>query len=192
MPLPRIALFARYPTPGEAKTRLIPALGEAGAAALHRKLVELTLAAVRESGLPFELRITGASSDAFAAWLGDDLPLVPQGQGDLGARLARVAAPLLLIGADCPDLTPAHLIAAATALETAPAVLGPAGDGGYWLLGLARAMPRCFEAMPWGTDAVAAETRARLAGQGVIALELETLYDCDRPEDLRRWPWLIA
>ena len=192
MPLPRIALFARYPTPGEAKTRLIPALGEAGAAALHRALVELTLAAVRESGLPFELRMTGASREAFAAWLGDTVPLVPQGEGDLGERLARVDAPMLLIGSDCPDLVPRHLILAATALETAPAVLGPAADGGYWLLGLARALPQCFAAMPWGTDAVAAETRVRLAGQGMAPLELATLHDCDRPEDLARWPWLTA
>ena len=192
MLVPRIALFARYPTPGAAKTRLISALGEAGAATLHRKLVELTLAAVRASGLPFELRMTGAAPAAFAAWLGDTVPLVPQGEGDLGERLARVPAPMLLIGSDCPDLTPRHLIEAATALETAPAVLGPAADGGYWLLGLARAMPQCFAAMPWGTDAVAAETRVRLAGQGVTPIELATLHDCDRPEDLARWPWLTA
>ena len=191
-PVPRIALFARYPTPGLAKTRLIPALGEVGATALHRKLVELTLAAVRASGLPFELRVTGASSDAFAGWLGDSVPLVPQGEGDLGERLARVPAPVLLIGSDCPDLTPWHLIDAATALATAPAVLGPAADGGYWLLGLARALPQCFEAMPWGTAAIAAETRVRLAGQGITRIELATLHDCDRPEDLARWPWLTA
>ena len=130
--------------------------------------------------------------EAFEAWLGDDVPLVPQGGGDLGARLARVGAPVLLIGSDCPDLTAAHLGAAAKALETAPAVLGPAGDGGYWLLGLARATPQCFDAMPWGTATVATQTRARLAGLGVVPTELETLHDCDRPEDLARWPWLTA
>ena len=190
MVLPRIALFARYPTPGAAKTRLIPALGDVGAAALHRKLVELTVAAARKSGLPFEVRVTGGTAAAFADWLGADVPLVPQGEGDLGARLARVAAPMLLIGSDCPDLTPTHLIAAAGALETSAAVLGPAGDGGYWLLGLAQALPGCFQAMPWGTETVAAETRSRLAAEGITAAELETLHDCDRPEDLARWPWL--
>ncbi|WP_295631216.1 TIGR04282 family arsenosugar biosynthesis glycosyltransferase [Novosphingobium sp.] len=191
-PGPGIALFARYPTPGVAKTRLIPALGEEGAAALHRKLVELTLAAVRDSGLPFEVRVTGASPAAFAAWLGDTVSLVPQGDGDLGARLARVEAPMLLIGSDCPDLTPTHLLAAARRLETSAAVIGPAGDGGYWLLGLAHALPECFQAMPWGTDTVAAETRARLAAVGITPVELDTLHDCDRPEDLARWPWLTA
>ena len=192
MPVSRIAMFARYPTPGAVKTRLIPALGPDGAAALHRKLVGLTLGAVRASGLPFEVRTTGAPPQAFVDWLGDDVPLVPQGEGDLGARLARVGAPVLLIGSDCPDLTAAHLGAAAKALETAPAVLGPAGDGGYWLLGLARATPQCFDAMPWGTAAVATQTRALLAGLGVVPAELETLHDCDRPEDLARWPWLTA
>ena len=192
MPAPRIALFARYPAPGAAKTRLIPAIGEAAAAVLHKRLVELTLSVVRASGLPFEVRMTGAPRASFAAWLGADVPLVPQGDGDLGARLARVPAPMLLIGSDCPDLTPAHLIAASHALETAPAVLGPAGDGGYWLLGLARAMPQCFEAMPWGTATVAAETRARLASAGLAPIELDVLHDCDRPEDLVRWPWLTA
>ncbi len=192
MALPRVALFARFPTPGEAKTRLIPAIGEAAAAALHRRLVELTLRVVRASGLPHDLRVVGAPLNAFAAWLGSDVPLVAQGDGDLGERLARVPAPMLLIGADCPDLSPAHLVTAAAALDETPAVLGPAADGGYWLLGLARTMPHCFAAMPWGTDAVAAQTRARLADEGVTAVELETLHDCDRPEDLPRWPWLLS
>ncbi len=191
MAVPRVALFARYPTPGQAKTRLITAIGEAAAAALHRRLVERTLATVRASGLPFELRITGAPMEAFAGWLGGDVPLVAQGDGDLGERLARVPAPMLLIGGDCPDLVPAHLLAAAAAFDKAPAVLGPAADGGYWLFGLGRAMPHCFAAMSWGTDAVAAQTRARLADEGVTPVELETLHDCDRPEDLARWPWLL-
>ena len=192
MTVPRVALFARFPMPGEAKTRLIPAIGEVAAATLHRRLVERTLATVRASGLPFELRFTGATIHDFAAWLGDDVPLVAQGEGDLGNRLARVPAPMLLIGGDCPDLSPAHLLAAAAALDTAPAVLGPAADGGYWLFGLARAMPHCFSGMPWGTDAVAAQTRLRLADEGVAPVELATLHDCDRPEDLARWPWLMS
>ena len=192
MSAPRIALFARFPVPGRAKTRLIPALGEAGAAALHRKLVELTVAAARASGLPYEVRFTGAGGEDFARWLGDDVPLVPQGEGDLGDRLRRVPAPMLLIGSDCPDLSAAHLTRAAAALAEAPAVLGPAADGGYWLLGLARAMPHCFESISWGTATVASETRKRLADEAITPVELGTLHDCDRPDDLARWPWLTA
>ena len=192
MTAPLVALFAKWPTPGHAKTRLIPALGAAGAARLHARLVERTLSAVRDSGLPFEVRGTGAPPADFERWLGDGVRAVDQGGGDLGDRLARVPAPMLLIGADAPDLTPAHLRAAATALATTLAVIGPAADGGYWLLGLSRAMPHLFASMPWSTDAVAAETIARLADSGIMPAKLETLHDCDRPEDLARWPELLA
>lgn len=192
MNLPRVAIFARYPVPGKTKTRLIPAIGKAAAAALHRRLVEHTVAAVQASGLPYELRMTGASLDDFAAWLGRDVPLVVQGDGDLGERLARVPAPVILIGSDCPDLTPAHLRRAAQALDDSAAVLGPAADGGYWLLGLARQLPHCFTEISWSTDAVARQTRKRLVDEEITPVELEILHDCDRPEDLARWPWLLS
>ena len=192
MSMPRVAIFARYPVPGKAKTRLISAIGEAAAAALHRRLVEHTVAAVQASGLPYEVRVTGASLHDFAAWLGHDVPLVAQGDGDLGERLARVPAPVMLIGSDCPDLAPSHLRQAAQALNDNTAVIGPAADGGYWLLGLARAMPHCFTEISWSTDAVAGQTRDRLYDEGITPVELETLHDCDRPEDLARWPWLLS
>ena len=186
--MPRVAIFTKWPAPGRAKTRLIPTLGPDGAARLHARLVEQTLAVVRASGLAFEVRVTGAGAPEFTQWLGDDVAIVDQGDGDLGARLARVPAPMLLIGADAPDLTAEHLRAAAIALDHAPAVIGPAADGGYWLLGLARMMPHLFTSMPWGTDNVAAETIARLTADRIEPVMLPTLHDCDRPEDLARWP----
>ena len=186
--MPRVAIFTKWPAPGRAKTRLIPTLGPDGAARLHARLVEQTLAVVRASGLTFEVRVTGAGPPEFTQWLGDDVAIVDQGDGDLGARLARVPAPMLLIGADAPDLTAEHLRAAAVALDRAPAVIGPAADGGYWLLGLARMMPHLFTSMPWGTDNVAAETIARLTADRIAPVMLPTLHDCDRPEDLARWP----
>jgi rSAM/selenodomain-associated transferase 1 len=182
----RIAVFARYPLAGAAKTRLIPALGADGAAALHRRLVEDTLAVVRASGLAFALYATGASLDAFADWLGPDVPLVLQGEGDLGARLARVAAPCVLIGADCPDLTPAHLQKAAAALAAGRPAIGPAEDGGYWALALPAPQPEAFAGVEWGSERVFAQTLPHLNDPVVLA----TLADCDRPEDLVRWPWL--
>lgn len=192
VPSPRIVLFTRFPTPGLAKTRLIPALGEDGAAALHRRLTERTLAAVRASKLPFEVRSTGAPPDAFAAWLGD-ARCVDQGGGDLGERLlvAGPPYPTLFIGADAPDLTPRHLQDAADALREASAVIGPAEDGGYWLLGLAGAADELFTDMQWGTDAVFAETLRRLKHRGVAPAILPMLADLDRPEDLARWPDLV-
>lgn len=182
----RIAIFARYPTPGEAKTRLIPALGPAAAAALHAGLVEHTLAVVRASGLPYALHFTGAPQAAFRSWLGADVPLIPQAPGDLGQRLAAVPAPCILIGADCPDLTPAHLQSAAAALAKGRPVIGPAEDGGYWLLALPTPNPHAFHNIAWGTSQVAAQTLPALKNPQI----LETLADCDRPEDLPRWPHL--
>lgn len=181
----KVALFTRWPEPGKAKTRLIPAMGAAGAAELHRRLTERTVATVLASGLRCEVRSTGADVAGFEDWLG--VPAVDQGDGDLGARLARAAheLPVLLIGADCPDMTPAHLRAAADAMATEPAVIGPAEDGGYWLLGLAAPAP-VFGGIDWGTSQVFAQTVARLDAPVI----LDTLADLDRPEDLERWPGL--
>ncbi|MBB5695330.1 TIGR04282 family arsenosugar biosynthesis glycosyltransferase [Muricoccus pecuniae] len=191
---PRIALFSRFPEAGRAKTRLIPALGPEGAAALHRRLTERALEVLRASGLPFELRHTGAAPEAFHEWLGADVPLAEQGEGDLGERMARAAAepPVILVGSDLPDLSPGHLHAAAAALQSHRAVIGPAEDGGYWLLGLREPMPFLFEPMEWGTEVVFAETMARFASKGVRPSLLGRLADLDRPEDLARWPELAG
>lgn len=185
----RISLFTRWPEAGKAKTRLIPALGAQGAADLHRRLTERTVATVLATGLPLEIRSTGAAPAAFAAWLGANLTVTDQGDGDLGARLARAAAslPVILLGADIPDLAPHHLAAAAAALAGHPAVIGPAEDGGYWLLGLATPAPELFHDIAWGTDSVLAATLARL---DPATPRLATLADLDRPDDLPRWPGL--
>ena len=189
---PRVVLFTRWPEPGRAKTRLIPFVGADTAAALHRRLTEQVLGAMRDSDLPMEVRATGAPLPRFREWLGDGPVLVDQGDGDLGARLLRAAEPpVILIGADIPDLSAACLQAAAAALRDAPAVIGPAEDGGYYLLGLRTPMPFLFEAMPWGTDQVFTITAERLAAHGVAPALLPTLADLDRPEDLARWPELM-
>jgi len=191
---PRVVLFARYPEPGRAKTRLIPALGAAGAATLHRRLTERALAVARAAGLPVELRYTGAGEDAFRAWLGPELALVAQGEGDLGARMAAatVETPVILVGTDLPDLGPHHLRAAADAIGGAPAAIGPAEDGGYWLIALRTPMPDLFAPLDWGTDRVFAATMGRFAALGVLPAVLDRLADLDRPEDLARWPELTA
>jgi uncharacterized protein len=191
MPAPpnvRVALFTRWPEAGKAKTRLIPALGPHGAADLHRRLTERTVATVRAAGLPLEIRSTGAEPAAFRDWL-DVETIVDQGEGDLGERLARTAEdlPVLLLGADVPGLLPHHLAEAAAALTRHPAVIGPAADGGYWLLGLAAPQPAVFLDVAWGTDSVLATTLARLPEE---TPRLETLSDLDTPEDLANWPGL--
>jgi rSAM/selenodomain-associated transferase 1 len=182
-------LFTRWPAPGKAKTRLIPALGADGAAALHKRLTERMVGIVRAAGLPLEVRSTGAEAQAFRDWLGDDISVIDQGEGDLGERLARTAqtTPVLLLGADVPDVTPEHLTEAAALLARQPLVIGPAEDGGYWLLGLSAPMPQLFTGIAWGTETVFAETVARAASPPAL---LPMLADLDRPDDLVRWPGL--
>ncbi len=189
----RIVAFARFPVAGMCKTRLIPAVGADGAAAIHTRLVETCVAAMRASGLSIELRTTGAEAFAFCDWLGRDITFIDQGEGDLGDRLARAAAPypVIFIGSDAPDLDTGRLIVAAKALASAPAVIGPAEDGGYYLLGLNAPAPWLFTDMAWGTETVFDETMRRFAAHGIAPVVLEPLADLDRPEDLARWPELM-
>ena len=185
---PRLSIFARLPVPGKVKTRLIPALGEEGATRLYARLLALTVQVARESGLDFELRVTGGEIGAFQGLFGDDVPVVDQGDGDLGARMVRVEAPALLIGSDCPGITAPLLRAAAGALEDRRVVLGPANDGGYYLIGYREPVPFLFEDMEWSTPKVLPETLARLAARGHGPAILPELADIDTAEDLAQWP----
>jgi uncharacterized protein len=193
-PTPRLVLFARYPTPGAAKTRLIPALSAEGAAELHRRLTERTLQILRSSSLPIEFYFTGADKTAFRELFGDGFVLVEQVEGDLTDRLmaALDPAPVIFFGADTPDLEERHVVSAVAGLREHDIVLGPAKDGGYYLIGMNRACPALLTNMPWSTDQVLPETLRRLTAMGIQPALLELLHDCDRPEDLVRWPWLTA
>ncbi len=186
----RLSIFARLPVPGQVKTRLIPALGAEGAARLYARLLADTVLAARESGLDFELRVTGGEPALFHAVYGADLSVVPQGEGDLGQRMARVEAPGLIIGSDCPAMSAALLQAAASALDDRDVVLGPAADGGYYLVGFNRPMPFLFDAMEWSTARVLSETLARLARRRIGPAILPELADIDTAEDLAAWPEL--
>ena len=178
MASPTISIFARLPVPGQAKTRLIPAVGEEGAARVYARLLNHTVAQVRASGVPFELCVTGGEMAAFGQLFGDDV----------AARMARVPAPAIIIGSDCPGVTPELFRVAARELTEREVVIGPASDGGYYLIGLARPMPFLFADMAWSTDTVFAETLARLAARGIGPAILPELDDIDTPEDLARWP----
>lgn len=200
-----LTVLAKAPVPGRAKTRLIPALGEDGAAALAERLLDLALDQALAAGFDtVELCVTpDADHPAVqrqAARPGLRLSL--QGEGDLGARMARAldralaggAAGALLIGTDAPALDAARLRAAAQALAQADAVTVPAHDGGYALIGLRRPAPALFEGMAWSTAGVLAATRARAAAAGLRLAELAPLHDIDEPADLVHLPpgWLPA
>ncbi|MDB5545741.1 MAG: hypothetical protein JWO64_2890 [Hyphomicrobiales bacterium] len=198
-----IAIFARAPVAGAAKTRLIPRLGPEGAARLHARLVEHTLQQALAAGLG-EVTLWCAPDEAHpffaqcAARFG--VGLRTQQGDDLGARMLfafeAARGPLIVIGADCPMLGPDLLREADSALRAgADAVLCPADDGGYGLIGLAQPHASLFENMDWGTDRVMAETRGRLRTLGLAWRETAPVWDVDRPEDLDKlgdFPHLLA
>jgi len=189
---PALVLFARYPVPGSCKTRLIPAVGPDGAADIHRRLAARTADLLRASGCPTTIAITGADAEAFEQWLGTGLEYVEQAQGNLTDRLLAFVeyAPVIFFGADTPDLADRHVKAAVEGLKSHEVIIGPAEDGGYYLIGMRKPLPEILTDMPWGTDQVLPETLRRLESLGIEPFLLETLSDCDRPEDLERWPEL--
>lgn len=189
-----LSLFAKYPLPGFAKTRLIPSLGPEGAAAVHRHLAGRTCKLLLETGQPVTVHYTGAEESRFRQWLGDGPDFALQPEGDLTARLlaAQIAGPQIFFGADTPDLSLAILEEAIAALARHSVVIGPAEDGGYYLIGMQTPLAYLFTDMPWSTENVLPTTVKRLEDAGIAPHILPTLSDCDRPEDLERWPELKA
>ena len=195
-PREHLLLFTRFPRPGHSKTRLIPALGEEGAALLHARLAEHAAAQARALAAQrgAHLIVCHADGDerAMSAWLGPDLSYRPQHGPDLGARMADAFAEVfkagakraVLMGSDCPALDTALLDRAFAALSGGDLVLGPAADGGYTLVGLRRPIAQLFDGMAWGGPDVFAETLLRARRLGLRIALLDTLRDIDRPEDL--------
>ena len=190
----RIVIFAKAPVPGKVKTRLIPALGDVGAARLAHKMMLDTVAeaCAAELAIP-ELCVDPHPLDA--DWNGflpmQHMRVTAQGDGDLGERLARAAKRtillrenVLLIGTDCPGLDRTRLRAAAERLEEHDAVIHPALDGGYALLGLRKFDASLFSGIAWSRASVAEETIKRIRHLGWSLSVDDTLRDIDEPEDL--------
>jgi rSAM/selenodomain-associated transferase 1 len=191
----RVIVFAKAPRPGLVKTRLIPALGAAGAARLAQRMLHDTLAAALDARVgPVELCATPDPDDP--AW--HDTPLPPQvessaqGDGDLGARMARAAGralrrgdAVLLVGTDCAEMSSALLRHAAAVLRDVDVVIHPSADGGYVLLGLARFSVQLFTDIAWSTDTVATVTIERIRALGWSLAVGDTLHDIDVADDLR-------
>jgi rSAM/selenodomain-associated transferase 1 len=188
-----VAVLAKAPLAGFAKTRLIPALGADGAASLQARLIARAVATAGAAAVgPVTLWATpDVSHPTFQAVRAHGIALARQGDGDLGARmLAAIAAangPALVIGTDCPALTADHLGTAADILRGgADAVVMPAEDGGYVLIGMQAPEPALFSGMRWSEPDVMDETRRRLRALGLSWQEPATLWDLDVPEDLER------
>ena len=198
-PTTQVIVMAKAPVPGLAKTRLIPALGAEGAARLAARLLDHALAQAR-AATPGDVILACAPDVTHAAFTEHarqgGVTLVPQGHGDIGARMHRQfmnafdqgARRVILVGTDVPALDAALLRQADAALAAADAVFVPAADGGYALVGLRRPAPAIFEAVPWSTPAVMAATRDRLALAGLQHVELALVHDIDEPADLAQLP----
>lgn len=189
-----IAILAKAPIAGTVKTRLVMMLGVDGATKLQerftRRMVEIAVAA--DVG---PVKLWGSPDEAHPLFqeLSAQFPitLLRQPKGDLGTRMLaaiiQAARPAIVIGTDCPALTVEHLRSAAAVLRSGTdAVVFPADDGGYVLIGLRRPEPTLFSDMAWSTDSVMLETRRRITQRGLSSREPAQLWDVDRPSDVRR------
>lgn len=194
-----LLVFTRYPQAGQTKTRLIPALGAAGAASLQRQMTEHLLRQIQPFCLAQQINLkihfAGGSRAQMLNWLGSDVSLISQCTGSLGQKLifaltqafTEGTTRAIVIGSDCPTLGNREIAQALGQLNSHDVVLGPAADGGYYLIAL-RAMHRClFEDIPWGTDQVLAMTQAIAHRHHLSVAQLGILTDIDRPEDLPIW-----
>lgn len=193
-----IQLFAKAPVPGQVKTRLVPLLGEEAAAELHRELLAATVETLcGMAGCRVQLWCAPDISHPFFQGLASErgLSLHEQQGAGLGERMAHGArgglaasGRVILVGADCPELSGPYLQDALDRLDRgADVVIGPAEDGGYVLLGMRRFSPGLFSGISWGGPRVLEQTRSALEGLAWRWEELESLWDLDRPEDLARY-----
>lgn len=196
-----LIVFAKAPVPGQAKTRLAPAIGIDAAARLASRMLAHALRVGFASGIgPVELCCAPDSSHPqFKRAASEGVIVSEQGGGDLGERMQRALArglrtyrSVVLIGTDAPGLDAEVLRSAAAALSENEVVIAPAADGGYVLVGLSRPAPGVFKDIAWSTPQVMAQTRARIEALGLSFWELPTLHDVDEPDDLVYVPagWL--
>ncbi len=200
----RLIIFTRYPEPGTTKTRMIPALGAEGAADLQRRMTDHLISKVKtmveQRTLAVEIRFEGGKKKLMREWLGPSFSYRHQGPGHIGQRMKRALedgfqdgyTSIVIIGSDIPDISSQIIDQAFAELQRNRLVLGPAADGGYYLVGMQKdeahqAYPELFEAIDWGTNRVLSQTIAAANQQGIGYALLVTLKDVDRPEDIKIW-----
>jgi uncharacterized protein len=195
MPRDLLIIFVKAPRPGEVKTRIAEVIGPQPACDAYLALVGVLIGNLRT--LP-NVQVRYTPDDAFLEiprWVQPTWTTAPQGSGDLGQRLVAAfehgfksgAERVVIIGSDSPDITRDDIEAAWSALGDHDVVLGPAEDGGYWLIGLRSEQPTLFENIAWSSDRVFEETRARATTADLSIHILRTLPDIDTIEDLRRY-----
>lgn len=203
-PKDTLIVFSRYPKAGATKTRLIPVLGAEGAAELQRRMTEHALAGAltlaERQPLKIEINYEGDDRSAMEAWLGTQVSYSPQPDGDIGRRMRKAltgafaegADRVVLVGSDIPGICADILEQAYKALQEKDLVIGPAADGGYYLIGmnkliLGAAQNVLFEGIEWGSHRVFAQTMGRASSIGATVTRLKALHDVDRPGDMPVW-----
>ena len=191
----KLIIFSRYPVPGKTKTRLIPVLGPVGAADVHRKLAENIIEEGKrvqeQEGVALEICYTGGEIDQMQTWLGNHLKYGEQEEGDLGARMFSAirrslnegSRKVVLIGTDIPGQVSDHIKTAFNALNEKDVVIGPATDGGYWLIGIKNPW-NIFEGISWGKETVLRQTLELAEKKGVTVSLLAPIDDIDTVDDL--------
>ncbi|MCF8070326.1 MAG: TIGR04283 family arsenosugar biosynthesis glycosyltransferase [Desulfobacterales bacterium] len=195
--LQRLIIFTRFPEPGSTKTRLIPALGEHGAANLQAELTRHLLNNIKyaseKPGFDIEIRFKGGDQEKMRQWLGNHITYVPQANGDLGRKMQTAfddafssgCKKVVLIGSDIPGINRHIIEQAFLALDNSNLVFGPAKDGGYYLVGMNKPRYSIFEDIRWGSGQVLTSTLEAAKGQKICLLPI--LADIDHPEDLPVW-----
>jgi rSAM/selenodomain-associated transferase 1 len=190
----QLIIFTRYPELGKGKTRMINVLGERGCQTLQQQLAEYTLSKLE--GLTIFLSVIisyhGGNESKMRAWLGEHYTYRCQRGKNLGEKMQNAFADgfaegmtaIAIMGTDCPEIGEKLILEAFAALKTQDLVLGPAADGGYYLIALKQVFPELFEDIPWGTGEVLAETQKIAAKLALTTAYLPILADIDRPEDL--------
>jgi len=187
---PCVVVFGREPAAGEVKTRLAAGIGGPAAARVYAVTLEHSLETAVDSGARVVLSLATAPSGEWSREI--ECSIEVQGMGDLGDRMAEAferrfsegEERVIIVGSDCPLITPEHLQAAADVLTDGGVALGPAVDGGYWLVGQRRPGVNLFSDIPWSSHDTLKMTRRRLAGIGAVWTELEELGDVDTEADL--------
>ncbi len=195
----KLIVFTRFPEPGTTKTRLIPALGPDGAAALQGQMTENTLrqaeAFCNRHDVTLEIHFQGGDHAAMSRWLGPHTFKQQSTTGSIGEKMAQTFAQafasgltqVVIVGTDCPGLREGILLQAFMALQGSDLVLGPALDGGYYLIGLTGPRPFLFHDIAWGSPSVLAQTLAK--AHTLKVSQLTALHDIDRPEDLAHFDY---
>ncbi len=192
----KLLIFARAPVEGQVKTRLASSIGTAAACRLHAQLLEKTFNTLIGAKLaPVSCYTTDVEHPFFDHWKTAGVTFARQQGADLGESMRQAfsseletASMVLLLGSDCPVINSAYLQQALVTLDSGnDAVIAPAEDGGYVLIGLKKMYPEIFQQVNWGTDKVLQQTLSHFENLSLAWQQLETLWDVDTAKDYQRW-----